>query len=70
MSRARGFFRELTLYGDKQKLASPLVGVDNVLQDLASVLKRVAGDHIALVLPKDPKPLNLDSTSNRPSGSS
>ena len=60
LSRARGFLRELTLYGDKQKHASPLVGVDNVLQDLASVLKRVAGDHIALVLPKDPKPLNLD----------
>ena len=60
VSRASGLLRQVTLYGDKQKQVAPLVAVNNVLQDLASVLKRVAGENIALVLPKDSKPLNLD----------
>jgi two-component system cell cycle sensor histidine kinase/response regulator CckA len=60
VSRASGLLRQVTQYGAKQKQVAPLVAVNNVLQDLASVLKRVAGDNIALVLPKDSKPLNLD----------
>src|SRR5262249_34191844 len=57
---AGGSLRQLTLCSDKQKQAAPRVAADTVLQDLATVLKRVAGDHIAFVLPKDSKPLNLD----------
>ncbi|HUL73596.1 MAG TPA: hypothetical protein VLT86_10875 [Vicinamibacterales bacterium] len=58
--RVSGFLRQLAEYGGKQKQALPLVDVNSVLRDLASVLKRVAGDHIELVLPKGSKPLNLD----------
>jgi PAS domain S-box-containing protein len=65
VSRASGLLRQVTLYGAKQKQVAPLVAVNNVLQDLASVLKRVAGDNIALVLPKDSKPLNLDVDAER-----
>ena len=58
--RVAGFLRQLAEYGGKQKQALPLVDVNSVLRDLASVLKRVAGDHIELVLPNGSKPLNLD----------
>jgi len=58
--RVSAFLRQLAEYGGKQKQALPLVEVNSVLRDLASVLKRVAGDDIELVLPKGWKPLNLD----------
>lgn len=60
VNRVSGFLRQLAEYGGKQKQALPLVDVNSVLRDLAAVLKRVAGDHFELILPKDSTPLNLD----------
>jgi hypothetical protein len=42
-----------------------LVDVNHLLRDLGSVLKRVAGDNIELVLPKASKPLHLDVEAER-----
>ena len=52
VTRAAGFLRQLTVYGTEQKNAPELVDVKQVLRDLEPVLKRVAGSHVELVMPK------------------
>src|SRR5204862_3643970 len=44
VTRAAGFLRQLTLYGEQQASAVEPVSVNRVLRDLAPVLKRVAGN--------------------------
>ncbi|HEY7501590.1 MAG TPA: PAS domain-containing protein, partial [Vicinamibacterales bacterium] len=65
VTRAAGFLRQLSVYGDKQTSALEPVNVHRVLRDLAPVLKRVAGDDIELVLPKTAPPLNVDVETER-----
>ena len=65
VTRAAGFLRQLSVYGNEQKNVAELVDVNKVLRDLAPVLKRVAGGNIELVLPKASTPLNLDVEAER-----
>ena len=60
VTRAAGFLRQLTVYGKEEKNAPDLVDVKEVLRDLEPVLKRVAGGHVELVMPKTSTPYNLD----------
>jgi two-component system cell cycle sensor histidine kinase/response regulator CckA len=65
VTRAEGYLRLLSVYGNEQKNVPELVDVSKVLRDLAPVLKRVAGADIELVLPKASTPLNLDVEAER-----
>lgn len=65
VTRAASFLRQLSVYGEKQTNALAWVDVNNVLRDLAPVLKRVAGDDIELVLPKKGSALNVDVEAER-----
>jgi signal transduction histidine kinase len=59
VTRGAGFLRQLAVYGTKQASLEP-TDVNRVLRDLESVLKRIAGDGIELVLPKTSSPVNVD----------
>ena len=52
VDRASRFLKRLTVYGEEQRKAPELVGIKDVLQDLAPILKRVAGSNVAIVMPK------------------
>jgi chromosome segregation ATPase len=60
MTRARGFLSQLIAYGHEQAAALAPVDLNIVLRDLQPVLKRVAGDAIALELRKSSTPLSVD----------
>lgn len=60
LSRAAGFLRGLTVYGDSQVRALEPVSVQRVLRDLAPVLKGLVGDQIGLVLPKSSGSFDVD----------
>ena len=60
VTRAASLLRQLSVYGAKEASAPAGVEVNEVLRDLAPVLKRVAGDGIELVLPKKIVALNVD----------
>src|SRR5262249_6755044 len=59
VTRAAGFLRQLSVYGDKQTRALAPVEVNRVLRDLEPVLKRVAGNEIELVMPRKTSPLHV-----------
>jgi PAS domain S-box-containing protein len=65
VTRAAGFLQQFAAYGDEQKNAPELVDVNTLLRDLGPVLKRVAGDHIDLVLSQPRMHLNLDVEARR-----
>jgi trimeric autotransporter adhesin len=65
VTRAAGFLQQLSGYGAKQTNVRSVVDVNAVLRDLGSVLKRVAGDDIELVLPKKGSALNVDVDADR-----
>src|SRR5262245_47510450 len=46
VTRAAGFLRQLSAYGDQQARVLSAVDVNKVLRELEPVLKRVAGDDI------------------------
>ena len=60
VTRAAGLVQQLAECGTEQMTAAALVDVNKVLRDLAPVLKRVAGGHVDIALPKASAPLNLD----------
>jgi hypothetical protein len=60
VTRAAGYLRELSVYGNKEKNVPELVDVNSVLRDLEPVLKRVAGSSIDIVLPQTTAPIDLD----------
>jgi chromosome segregation ATPase len=65
VTRAAGFLQQLSGYGSNQTSVRAVVDVNTVLRDLGSVLKRVAGDDIELVLPKKGSALNVDVDGDR-----
>jgi len=65
LTRAGGFLRQLAAYGDEQTTALSRVDLNKVLRDLGPVLNRVAGDDVALELPKTKTPLPVDVRSDR-----
>jgi two-component system cell cycle sensor histidine kinase/response regulator CckA len=65
VTRAAGFLRQLTLYGEQQAGAVEPVSVNRVLRDLAPVLKRVAGNEVEFVLPKTSPQINVDVEAER-----
>src|SRR5262249_54884358 len=65
VTRAASFLRQLSVYGDQQTRALAPVDVNRVLRDLEPVLKRVAGDDIAIAMPKKAAALYVDVESER-----
>jgi signal transduction histidine kinase len=65
VTRAAGFLRQLSAYGEEQARILSAVDVNKVLRELEPVLKRVAGDDIELVLPKKVAALNVDVDADR-----
>ena len=63
VTRAAGFLKQLDAYGKKAAKSLEPVDLNRALRNLTSVLKRVAGDDIELVLPK--RSSSSASTSNR-----
>ena len=60
VARAAGFMGQLAAYGEEQRNVPDVVDMHKVLQDLAPVLKRVAGDNIDIVLPQTTSQLTVD----------
>src|SRR4029453_6566109 len=65
VTRAASFLQQIAVYGEQQTSALEPVNVNEVLRGLQSVLKRVAGDDITFVLPKAPRPINVDVPAER-----
>ena len=65
VTRAGGFLRQLSVYGDEQTSASVPVDLNKLVRDLGPVLKRVAGDDVEVELPRTMAPMNVDSRSDR-----
>lgn len=65
VTRAAGFLRDFSVYGRKQISALERVSVQQMIRNLAPVLKRVAGHDIEWVLPKVSRPVYVDVDSER-----
>jgi hypothetical protein len=65
VTRAAGFLRDFSVYGKKQVSASEPVTVQQIIRNLAPVLKRVAGDDIDWVLPKMSRAVHADVDTER-----
>jgi hypothetical protein len=65
VTRAAGFLREFSVYGRNQMSALERVSVQQMIRNLAPVLKRVAGHDIEWVLPKVSRPVYVDVDSER-----
>ena len=65
VTRAASFLQQIAVYGEQQTSALEPVNVNEVLRGLQPVLKRVAGDDIAFVLPKAPRPIIVDVPAER-----
>jgi PAS domain-containing protein len=60
ITRAASFLRQLDVYSRTQSNSDGPVDLHRVLRNLMSVLKRVAGDDIEFVLPKNSTPARID----------
>ena len=65
VTRAAGFLRDFSVYGKKQMSALEQVSVQQMIRNLAPVLKRVAGHDIEWVLPKVSRPVYVDVDSEQ-----
>jgi hypothetical protein len=65
ITRAASYLQQIAVYGEQQTSALEPVNVNEVLRGLQPVLKRVAGDDITFVLPKAPRPINVDVPAER-----
>jgi len=65
VTRAGGFLRQLSVYGNEQTSALAPVDLNKLVRDLGPVLKRVAGDDVVVELPRTMAPMNVDSRSDR-----
>ena len=65
VSRAAGFLRQFVVYGHQQISTAASVDLARALRDLAPILKRVAGDDIALLLPKTTSRFDIDVDGER-----
>jgi PAS domain S-box-containing protein len=63
--RAANLLQKLAVYGHEQTNAPEKVDLNRVLRDLKPVLKQVAGDEVALELPKISSPLHVDVSAER-----
>jgi chromosome segregation ATPase len=65
VTRAAGFLRQLDVYGRKEAKSLEPVDLSRAVRNLSSVLKRVAGSDVELVLPKRSSSLNVDVEQDR-----
>jgi hypothetical protein len=65
VTRAAGLLRDFSVYGRKQISALEPVSVQQVIRNVAPVVKRVAGDDIEWVLPKLSRPVYVDVDAER-----
>ncbi len=65
VARAASFLHQLSVYGKKETAVPETVNMGQVLVDLAPVLKRVVGETIELVRPKNPAQINVDVDAER-----
>jgi len=65
VTRAAGFLRDFSVYGKKQMRALERVSVQQMIRNLAPVLKRVAGQDVEWVLPKVSRPIYVDVDSEQ-----
>jgi hypothetical protein len=60
VSRTAGLLRQLATCGEEQARTPRLVDLNTLVRDLQPVLKRVAGDDVAVQLRDASSPLNVD----------
>ena len=65
LSRAAGLLRQLASYGDEESRRPAVVELSSVVREVAPVLRRVAGDAVAVQLPAACAPLNVDAGAER-----
>jgi hypothetical protein len=65
LARAAASLQQLVAYGEAQVDAPPVTDLVALLQDLAPVLKRVAGDEVEICVADMPSPVSLDVEAER-----